>query len=68
VLVPPHRLTATARAIQPSHLLKLNGEALRDLCRADPPLGYVVMGAMAQTAMVRLHGARQQLTGLGRSA
>lgn len=67
VLVPPHRLTATARAIQPSQLLKLNGEALRELCQADPQLGYGVMGAIAQTAMERLHCARQQLIGLGRT-
>lgn len=68
VLVPPHRLTATARAIQPSHLLTLNGVAMRELCQADPQLGYGVMGAIAQTAMARLHFARQQLTELGRSA
>lgn len=68
VLVPPHRLTATARVIQPSHLLKLNGVAVREFCQADPRLGYGVMGAIAQTAMERLHFARQQLTEMSRSA
>jgi CRP-like cAMP-binding protein len=61
VIIPPHRFTATAVTTCPSHVLRLNGTALRAEGQDDPRLGYQLMYLAATTAMRRLHSTRQQL-------
>jgi len=60
-LIAPYRFTATARATRPSRLLKIDAQALHQLCGEDPQLGYGLINAAAQTAKERLHFTRQQL-------
>lgn len=61
VLIPPHRFTATARAAEPSRLLRIDGEPLRRLYRDDLPMAYTLLQATACTAMRRLHSTRQKV-------
>ena len=65
VLIPPYRLTATARTTCPSRLLKIDAVGLRQLCQEDPEMGLGLMSATARTALERLHAARQQLATRG---
>jgi CRP/FNR family cyclic AMP-dependent transcriptional regulator len=46
--------TATVRALQPSRLLAVEGEALRDLCELDHDLGYLIMRRLANIVASRL--------------
>ncbi len=60
-LVEPYRFTAMARVVSPSRLLKLDAEALRALCDADPAMAAIFMRRIAKVAMERLHDTRVQL-------
>jgi CRP/FNR family cyclic AMP-dependent transcriptional regulator len=60
-LIEPHMLTATARATKPSHILKIDGAALRGLCQADSHVGYALMCQVAKFTLERLHFTRVQL-------
>jgi CRP-like cAMP-binding protein len=53
--------TASARAIEPVKALALDASRLRELCDADPRLGYVLTRRMLEVVSERLKGTRMQL-------
>jgi CRP/FNR family transcriptional regulator, cyclic AMP receptor protein len=53
--------TATARALEPTRTLALDGPRLRALCEGDPRLGYEIMRRTAQALARRLSATRMQL-------
>ena len=63
-LVPPHRGTATAIAIEPVRLLELPGEKLRALLRADQSLAASVYPRLLTAVGRRLAATRMQLLDL----
>lgn len=54
-LVPPHRLTLSARATTEAAVLAFEGERLLRLFEEQAPLGRVVMGNLAGVVAARLH-------------
>ncbi len=60
-IIPPHRLTATARASRPSRLIKIDAVALRRAGEREPLLMNRLLTATAQVAMARLNYARSRL-------
>lgn len=63
-IVPPHRGTATAIAIEPVRLLELPGEPLRALLRSDHALAASVYPRVLQAVSRRLSATRLQLLDL----
>ncbi len=63
-VVPPHRGTANAVAIEPVRLLELNGERLRALLRSDHALAASVYPRILQAVSRRLAATRMQLLDL----
>ena len=63
-IVPPHRGTATAIAIEPVRLLELPGERLRALLRSDHALAASVYPRVLQAVSRRLAATRMQLLDL----
>lgn len=63
-IVPPHRGTATAVAIEPVRLLELPGERLRALLRSDHALAASVYPRVLQAVGRRLSATRLQLLDL----
>ena len=63
-VVPPHRGTANAVAIEPVRLLELNGERLRALLRSDHALAASVYPRILQAVSRRLSATRLQLLDL----
>jgi CRP/FNR family cyclic AMP-dependent transcriptional regulator len=55
------RLTATARTLEPTTTIVLDGGRLRALCDADPRLGYELMRRTARALAQRLSATRMQL-------
>ncbi len=60
-IIPPHILTATARASRPSRLVKIDAVALRRAAERQPLLMNRLLTATAQVAMARLKYARSRL-------
>lgn len=60
-LIEPYRHSAAARTTAPSRAVRLEAEALRNLCRADLQLGYTLMQKIAKAALERLSDARVML-------
>ena len=63
-IVPPHRGTATAIAIEPVRLLELPGDRLRALLRSDHALAASVYPRVLQAVSRRLSATRMQLLDL----
>jgi len=63
-IVPPHRASSTAIAIEPVNLLVLPGDGLRNLLRSDPALAASVYPRVLQTVARRLSATRLQLLDL----
>jgi CRP-like cAMP-binding protein len=63
-LIEPYRLTAMARVTGPSHILKIDGSALRALCEVDTHMAYALMRQIAKAALERLHATRVQMVGV----
>lgn len=63
-IVPPHRGTANAIAIEPVRLLELPGEKLRALLRSDHALAASVYPRVLQAVSRRLAATRLQLLDL----
>ena len=63
-LVPPHRATSEAVAIEPVTLLELPGDQLRALLRADHALAASVYPRVLQAVSRRLAATRLQLLDL----
>jgi CRP/FNR family transcriptional regulator, cyclic AMP receptor protein len=63
-VVPPHRGTANAVAIEPVRILELPGDALRALLRSDHALAASVYPRILQAVSRRLAATRLQLLDL----
>jgi CRP-like cAMP-binding protein len=62
-LLPPYHWHFTARAIEPTQAIALDGKALRARCDQDHSLGYELLKRFAQVVMHRLEATRSQLQG-----
>ncbi|MCG8423472.1 MAG: cyclic nucleotide-binding domain-containing protein [Proteobacteria bacterium] len=60
-LFPPHEWMFSARAVEPTRAVAMNGTCLREKCEADPALGYELMKRFAAVMVERLHATRIQL-------
>ncbi len=60
-LIPPHILTATARARRATRLIEIDAVALRHAGEREPMLMNRLLTATAQVAMARLQYARSRL-------
>jgi len=60
-LFPPHRWSFGALAIDPTRLIRLDGDELRRLQEEDHELGYEIMKRFAQVMTDRLAATRLQL-------
>jgi len=63
-LVPPHRATATAIAVEPAAILSFDAEALRERLRVDHALAASLYPRVLQAASRRLNATRLQLLDL----
>lgn len=53
-LVPPHRLTASARCQEKADIITINGADLMELLQKNSSIGYVVMKNLSQVISSRL--------------
>ncbi len=53
-LVPPHRLTASARCQEKSDIIMINGKELMEFLEKDRRIGYVVMKNLSALISLRL--------------
>lgn len=60
-IVPPHRWTFDARAVELTRAIALSGECLRRKCEEDHDLGYALFKRFAQVMAKRMEAARLQL-------
>ncbi len=60
-LIEPYRYTATLKATMPTHVLEIDGLALRDMIEKDPTLGYVIMCNIAKAVLERLKYTQVEL-------
>lgn len=63
-IVPPHRWTFDARAVELTRAIALSGECLRQKCEEDHDLGYALLKRFAQVMAKRLEAARLQLVNI----
>ncbi len=63
-VVPPHIMTASAKAVEPTVLLSVPGRQVRDFCLTDCRMCYQIMENLACTISTRLKDTRLQLTSL----
>lgn len=57
-------MTATATVLKDAQLLSIPGTKLREMCDADPALGYAVLNLVARALAKRLQGTRLQMLDL----
>jgi CRP-like cAMP-binding protein len=57
-LLPPYQWHYSARAIEPTQAIALDGSALRTLCEQDHDLGYEIMKQFALVIVQRLVATR----------
>jgi CRP-like cAMP-binding protein len=57
-LLPPYELHYSARAIEPTQVIALDGKALRTRCEEDHDLGYEMMKRFALVIVHRLAATR----------
>jgi len=60
-LVPPHRWTFDARAVELVRAIGIDAACLRGKCEADHDLGYEMMKRFLPVFVNRLHATRLQL-------
>jgi CRP/FNR family transcriptional regulator, cyclic AMP receptor protein len=60
-LVPPHRWQLSARAVEPTRAIELDGACLRGKCDDDPELGYRLLSRISGELVSVLTAARLQL-------
>ena len=63
-MVPPHRLTGTAKAVEQSKVIAIPSEELRELCKNNCSMCYTIMEKLATIISVRLKDTRLQLVSL----
>ncbi|MHB1414167.1 MAG: ATP-binding protein [Chloroflexota bacterium] len=61
-VVAPYEMTASAVCVEPCRVLQIDGEALRELLRERPTLGYEVTNRLARIAGTRLRDTTHRLT------
>jgi CRP-like cAMP-binding protein len=59
-LLPPFEYHYSARALEPTEVIALDGKALRQLCESDHDLGYEMMKRFALIIVQRLAATRAQ--------
>jgi CRP/FNR family cyclic AMP-dependent transcriptional regulator len=60
-LLPPYEWHYSARALEPTEVIALNGKPLRARCEEDHDLGYEIMRRFALVIVQRLVATRAQL-------
>lgn len=60
-LIPPHRWTFQARALEPMELIEFDGGAVLARCEADPAFGYALLRRFSTLMSERLQSARQRM-------
>ena len=60
-LVGPRIATATAQAVEETEVIGFEGEALTNLCREDPALGFELYRRLTGVISARLNATRLQL-------
>jgi len=60
-LIEPHIFTSTAFASQPSRVITIEADRLRELFQKDKRLAYILTHSAAKAAIERLHATRIQL-------
>lgn len=63
-MVPPHVMTASAKAVEPAVVLAIPGAEIRNFCLTDCRMCYQLMENLARTISIRLKDTRLQLTSL----
>jgi CRP/FNR family cyclic AMP-dependent transcriptional regulator len=59
--IQPHVLTSSARATEPSRVIKIEAEPVLVMCQEDEKLAYELIYRVAKAAMDRLNATRLQL-------
>jgi CRP-like cAMP-binding protein len=57
-----HRFAATAIALQPTHMIQIDGRQLRSICDSDPEFGYEFMRRTMLALAKRLRATWTQLS------
>ena len=60
-LFPPFSWHFNATAFEPTRIIELDGERLRELCQSHPEFGYEFMNRIAQVVIDRLQHTRRKL-------
>lgn len=63
-LIEPYRLTSSARATEPSQVIKIEAGSLLELCQKDEELSYALIHQVARVAIDRLNATRLQLAAM----
>ena len=63
-LVPPYRWSYDAKALEPTRVIAMDGQCLRNKCEADHHLGYDIMKRLMPIVVDRLHTTRLQFLDL----
>jgi len=63
-MVPPHTMTASAKAVERTRVVAIPGREMRDFCQHDCHMCYMIMENLARTISIRLKDTRLQLTSL----
>lgn len=59
--IEPHILTSTARAVEPSQVIKIDAAPILEMCQKDEKLAYALIHQVAKVAVDRLNASRLQL-------
>lgn len=60
-LIPPHEWRFSGLVVQPTQVIVLDGERLRQKCEADPAFGYDLLKRLASVVGERLKMTRMRL-------
>ncbi len=60
-LIPPYRWTVSAKVMQPTRAIAIDGSCLRKKCEEDPGLGFKLMKHLVQILVAREESARLHL-------
>ncbi len=60
-LIPPHRWSFQARAIEPTEVIEFDGQSVLSHCESDPSFGYAVLKRFSTLMSERLQAARQRM-------
>jgi CRP/FNR family transcriptional regulator len=60
--IEPHVLSSSARALEPSRVIKIDAAPMLEMCQQDEDLAYALIYQVAKAAMDRLNATRLQLS------